>query len=75
MKLVQAKKDGTYDLTDGPFPEAKEFLAGFWIVDVDGAERAYEIASRLSSLPARGRKPANVPIVVRPVMEDRGNEY
>src|SRR5215218_6301642 len=42
-KLVRAGKHGV-PVTDGPFPETKEFLAGFWIVDVDRPERAYEIA-------------------------------
>jgi hypothetical protein len=74
MRLVQARKDGTHTVTDGPFPEAKEFLAGFWIVDVESSQRAYEIAARLSTLPGRGGAPANIPIVVRPVMEDRGAE-
>ena len=34
MKIVRAQKDGTPVLTDGPFPESKEFLAGYWIIDV-----------------------------------------
>lgn len=69
MKIVRAKKDGAPAITDGPFPEAKEFLAGFWIVDVDSPKRALEIAARLSSLPGRGGAPANIPIEVRPMME------
>lgn len=56
-------------ITDGPFPEAKEFLAGFWIVDVDSPKHALDIAARLSSLPGRGGAPANIPIEVRPIME------
>ena len=44
-KLVRAGKDGK-PITDGVFPEAKEFLAGYWIVDVESPERAYEIAAR-----------------------------
>src|SRR5215510_9891382 len=39
-KIVNAAKDGTPIVTDGPFPEAKEFLAGWWIVDVENAEEA-----------------------------------
>ena len=42
-KLVRARADGTPEVTDGPFAEAKEFLAGYWIVDVEAPERAYEI--------------------------------
>src|SRR5262245_40016360 len=38
-------------ITDGPFPEAKELLAGYRIVDVESAERAIEIAARISAAP------------------------
>jgi hypothetical protein len=55
-------------VTDGPFPEAKEFLIGFWIVDCDTAERAYEIAARASSAPGVNGEPLRIPIEVRPVM-------
>jgi hypothetical protein len=68
IKMVQARTDSAPAVTDGPFPESKEFLAGFWIVDVDSPERVIEIAARLSALPGPGRKPANLPIQVRPVM-------
>src|SRR5271154_1089045 len=44
-RLVRAGKDGV-PITDGVFPESKEFLAGYWIVDVDSPERAYAIAAR-----------------------------
>ena len=73
MKIVRAKKDGTPALTDGPFPESKEFLAGYWIIDVESPERAYEIAARLSAIPGPGAVPANIPIEVRPVMSGRGD--
>src|SRR5690349_23314230 len=66
-KLVRAAKDGT-PVTDGVFPESKEFLAGYWIVDVDGPERAYAIAARISAAPGPGGAPLNMPIEVRPVM-------
>src|SRR6266496_1380592 len=49
-KVVRAGKDGA-PITDGVFPESKEFLAGFWIVDVDTAERAYAIAAEVSAAP------------------------
>src|SRR5580658_4732992 len=49
-KLVRAGKDGL-PITDGVFPESKEFLAGFWIVDVDSPERAYAIAAKVSAAP------------------------
>lgn len=66
-KLVRAGANGE-PVTDGPFPEAKEFLAGYWIVDVDSPERAYEIAAKASAAPGPGRVPLNMPIEVRRVM-------
>lgn len=66
-KLVRAGTDGA-PVTDGPFPESKEFLAGFWIVEVDSPERAYAIAARASAAPGPGGAPLNMPIEVRPVM-------
>jgi hypothetical protein len=67
-KQVRANKSGAPVVTDGPFPEAKEFLAGYWIVDVDTPERAYAIAARASAAPGPGGKPLNLVIEVRPVM-------
>jgi hypothetical protein len=66
-KLVRAGKDGA-PVTDGVFPEAKEFLAGFWIVEVDTPERAYEIAGKASSAPGPDGAPMIIPIEVRQVM-------
>ncbi|MFL5560629.1 MAG: YciI family protein [Gemmatimonadaceae bacterium] len=66
-KVVRAGKDGQ-PVTDGPFPETKEFLVGYWIVDVDRAERAHEIAARASTAPGPGGKPLYLPIEVRQVM-------
>ena len=67
-KLVRATKGGTPAVTDGPFPEAKEFLAGYWIVDCETPQRAYEIAARASAAPGPGGEPLNMPIEVREVM-------
>jgi hypothetical protein len=55
-------------ITDGVFPEAKEFVLGYWIVDVDTEERAYEIAARLSGGPGPGGTRLNMPIEVRQIM-------
>jgi hypothetical protein len=66
-KRVRAADDGT-PITDGVFPETKEFLAGYWIIDVDTPERAYEIAAKASACPGPGGKPLNMPIEVREVM-------
>lgn len=49
-KLVRVGKAGK-PITDGVFPESKEFLAGYWLVDVESAERAYEIAAEISTAP------------------------
>ena len=73
LKVVRAKPDGTPAFTDGPFPEAKEFLAGYWIIDVESPVRAYEVAARLSTIPGPGGKPSNIPIEVRPVMRHCGD--
>ena len=67
-RMVRAGKGGAPEVTDGPFAEAKEFLAGYWIVDVEGPERAYEIAARASAAPGPGGAPLNMPIEVRQVM-------
>jgi hypothetical protein len=67
-KIVRAGKDGAPAVTDGPFAEAKEFLAGYWIVEVEHPERAYEIAARISLAPGPGGDPLIIPIEVRQVM-------
>ena len=66
-KLVRAGKDGV-PITDGVFPESKEFLAGYWIVDVESPEQAYKIAARASAAPGPGGEPGNMPIEVRQVL-------
>jgi hypothetical protein len=66
-KVVRAGNNGT-PITDGVFPEAKEFLLGYWMVDVENPERAYEIASRLSAGPGPGGIPLSMPIEVRQIM-------
>lgn len=66
-KRVRAAEDGT-PVTDGVFPESKEFLAGYWIVDVESPERAYELAARASAAPGPGGSPLNMHIEVREVM-------
>jgi hypothetical protein len=66
-RVVRAGKDGE-PITDGVFPEAKEFLAGYWIVDVESPEQAYRIAARASAAPGLGGAPMSIPIEVREVM-------
>jgi hypothetical protein len=67
-RVVRAAKNGEPEVTDGPFPEAKEFLAGFWIIDCENKERAYQIAARASAAPGKDGVPLNMPIEVREVM-------
>src|SRR5271170_6318646 len=57
-KVVRAGKNGE-PITDGVFPESKEFLAGFWVVDVETPEEAYAIAARVSAAPGVAGEPLN----------------
>ena len=66
-RLVRANTDGSAAVTDGPFAESKEFIAGFWIVDVTDAAEAYKIAARVSACPGPGGQPLNMPVEVRAV--------
>jgi hypothetical protein len=72
-KVVRAGKNGA-PITDGVFPEAKEFLLGYWIVDVESPERAYEIAARISAGPGPSGVTLNMPIEVRQIMSRRTDE-
>ena len=73
-KVVRAGKDGA-PITDGVFPESKEFLAGYWIVDVESPERAYAIAACASAAPGPGGVLLNMPIEVRQVMSGPPEEF
>ncbi len=57
-KVVRGEKNGL-PVTDGIFPESKEFLLGYWIVDVATPERDYDIAGRISAASV------DIPIEVR----------
>jgi hypothetical protein len=63
-KVVRGEKNGM-PVTDGIFPESKEFLLGYWIVDVATPERAYAIAGRISAALGPGGAPTNMPIEIR----------
>lgn len=67
-RIVRHDGKGAPAVTDGPFPESKEFLIGFWIVDCPSPERAYEIAAKASSAPGKDGEPLGVPIEVRPIV-------
>ena len=67
-RIVHAQTAGAPLVTDGPFAETKEFLVGYWIVEVPDEKRAIEIAARASACPGPGGKPLNMAIEVRQVM-------
>jgi len=67
-RIVRSKGEGAPEVTDGPFAESKEFLVGYWIIDVESAERAHAIAARASTAPGPGGKPLGIAIEVRQVM-------
>jgi len=67
-RIVRADAKRAPIVTDGPFAESKEFLVGFWIVETETPERAYEIAARASTAPGPGGAPLNMPLEVRQVM-------
>jgi hypothetical protein len=67
-RIVRAGEGNAPEVTDGPFAEAKEFLVGYWIVDVETKEQAYAVAARASAAPGPGGKPLNLAIEVRQVM-------
>jgi hypothetical protein len=67
-KRVRADKNGL-PVTDGVFPETKEFLAGYWIIDVDSSERAYAIAAKASMAPGPEGQPLHMALEVRQVMQ------
>jgi hypothetical protein len=67
-KFVTFDGIGTPVVTDGPFPESKELLAGYRTVDVESEARAIEIAAKVSAAPGARGVPIQQPIEVRQVM-------
>jgi hypothetical protein len=55
-------------VTDGPYTEFKELIAGYRLIDVDTIERAIEIAARISAAPGAGGAPIRLPIEVRQIL-------
>ena len=71
-KFVVSDGTGAPVVTDGPFPESKELLAGYRMIDVDSLERAIEIAGQASAAPGPNGLPVKQPIEVREVMAPLG---
>ena len=69
-RIVTSPDGKTPVVTDGPFQEFKEWLAGYQIVDVESEARAIEIAAKISAVPGPDGVPLQQPIQVRQVMED-----
>jgi hypothetical protein len=67
-KFVVFRGEGTPVITDGPYPESKELLAGYRMIDVESLDRALEIAARASAAPGPNGAPIGTPIEVREVM-------
>ena len=65
---VRSDGEGKPPVTDGPFAETKDLIAGFMIIDVDSYERAVELAGELSAAPGAGGEPIHEWLEVRPFM-------
>ena len=68
QSAVVRVRDGERLVTDGPYLEAKEYLGGYYLVDVDSKERALELAAMIPDA-----KVAGLGIEVRPIMFDGGD--
>ena len=65
---VRHDGDGRAPVTDGPFAETKDLIAGWMVIDVDTEERAIELAGELSAAPGAGGKPIHEWLEVRPFL-------
>ncbi len=68
-EFVRHDGAGNPPVTDGPFAETKDLIAGWVVIDVDSKERAYELAGELSAAPGPGGEPLREWLEVRPFME------
>jgi hypothetical protein len=66
-------REGVPVVTDGPFGESKEVLAGYFLIDCESADRAVELAKRVQQVPAPETQ-RGLPVEVRPIMDDAGLE-
>jgi hypothetical protein len=69
-EFVRYGGEGKAPVTDGPFAETKDVIAGWMIIDVDSKERAYEAAAHLSAAPGKDGKPLHEWIEVRPFLSE-----
>ena len=68
--FVRYDGEGRPPVTDGPFAETKDLIAGWMVIDVDGYDRAVELAGELSAAPGAGGTPIREWLEVRPVLTD-----
>ena len=68
--FVRSDGEGRPPITDGPFPETKDLIAGWMIIDVESYERALELAGKLSAAPGAGGKPVQEWLEVRPILTE-----
>ena len=64
--FVRYDGEGRPPVTDGPFAETKDLIAGWYIIDVESWERAVEVAGEASAVPGPGGKPIQEWLEVRP---------
>ena len=72
-RFVTADAQGQPVVTDGPYAETKEVLAGYWVLDCESLERVTEIAARVAQCPAPAGSPV-YPVVIRPIGESGGSD-
>lgn len=70
--FVRYDGEGRPPVTDGPFAETKDLVAGYMMIDVDSHERALELAAELSAAPGKGGKPIHEWLELRPLLAARG---
>lgn len=66
--FVRSDGEGRPPITDGPFAETKDLIAGWMLIDVDTYERALELAGELSAAPGAGGKPIGEWLELRPLL-------
>ncbi|MFY1662060.1 YciI family protein [Micromonospora sp. WMMD1274] len=66
--FVRYDGEGRPPVTDGPFAETKDLIAGWMVIDVDSYERALELAAELSAAPGQGGKPIHEWLELRPFL-------
>jgi hypothetical protein len=66
---VRYDGEGRPPVTDGPFAETKDLIAGWMIIDVEDQQRAVELAGELSSAPGAGGRPLHEWLELRPFLE------